>query len=89
MREPTAAERPAPRRRRARLRAVAVAALTSGALVAGLTPATAATTDVAPRASAVSPYDAVDPFIGTELDPAQNKGNSAYGNTWPGATTPF
>ncbi|MET4674061.1 GH92 family glycosyl hydrolase [Streptomyces sp. PvR018] len=93
MREPTAAERPAPRRRRARLRAVAVAALTSGALVAGLTPATAtattASTDVAPRASAISPYDAVDPFIGTELDPAQNKGNSAYGNTWPGATTPF
>jgi len=50
-------------------------------------PATAA--DVTPRASAISAYDAVDPFIGTELDPAPNKGNSAYGNTWPGATTPF
>lgn len=95
MREPTApapAGRPAPRSRRTRLRAVALAALTSGALVAGLTPATAAATataDVTPRASTISAYDAVDPFIGTELDPAQNKGNSAYGNTWPGATTPF
>ncbi|MFG2767149.1 alpha-mannosidase, partial [Streptomyces rubiginosohelvolus] len=91
MREPTAAAHPPPRTRRGRLRAVAVAALTSGALVAGLAPATATVTvaEAAPRASSISPYDAVDPFIGTELDPAQNKGNSAYGNTWPGATTPF
>lgn len=95
MREPTApapvpAGHPAPRSRRSRLRAVALAALTTGALVAGLTPATAtATADVTPRASTISAYDAVDPFIGTQLDPAQNKGNSAYGNTWPGATTPF
>ncbi len=91
MREPTAAAHPPPRTRRGRLRAVAVAALTSGALVAGLVPATVTATaaEAAPRASTISAYDAVDPFIGTELDPAQNKGNSAYGNTWPGATTPF
>ncbi|MYT89941.1 alpha-mannosidase [Streptomyces sp. SID8359] len=92
MREPAATTGPPnPRRRHARWRSVAVAALTSGALLAGPAPATATATAsaVTPRASTISAYDAVDPFIGTELDPTQNKGNSAYGNTWPGATTPF
>ncbi|MDG4797072.1 GH92 family glycosyl hydrolase [Micromonospora sp. WMMD1082] len=37
----------------------------------------------------LAPFDAVDPFIGTELDPTQNKSNDAYGNTFPGATVPF
>ncbi|MFG2767681.1 glycoside hydrolase family 92 protein, partial [Streptomyces rubiginosohelvolus] len=88
MREPNRVERPVVKRRPGRLRAVGAAVtLAAGALVGGLTPASA--TDTAPLVSAISPYDAVDPFIGTELDPAQNKGNSAYGNTWPGATTPF
>ncbi|MFD7436108.1 GH92 family glycosyl hydrolase [Streptomyces sp. NPDC059861] len=43
----------------------------------------------AEAASPISAFDAVDPFIGTRLDASQNKGNSAYGNTWPGATVPF
>ncbi|MFT3866169.1 MAG: GH92 family glycosyl hydrolase [Solirubrobacterales bacterium] len=34
-------------------------------------------------------YEAVNPWIGTYKDTTQNKGNSAYGNTWPGATMPF
>ncbi|MEV0895041.1 GH92 family glycosyl hydrolase [Promicromonospora sp. NPDC050262] len=37
----------------------------------------------------LSPVDAVDPFIGTELDTTENKSNDAYGNTFPGATAPF
>ncbi|MFJ3404501.1 GH92 family glycosyl hydrolase [Promicromonospora sp. NPDC090134] len=37
----------------------------------------------------LSPFDAVDPFIGTELDTTENKSNDAYGNTFPGATAPF
>lgn len=37
----------------------------------------------------VAPYDAVNMWIGTYYDKTQNKGNSAYGNTWPGATLPF
>ncbi|WP_051681632.1 GH92 family glycosyl hydrolase [Cellulomonas sp. HZM] len=34
-------------------------------------------------------YGSVDPWIGTLYDTTQNKGNSAYGNTWPGAALPF
>ncbi|MEV6344102.1 GH92 family glycosyl hydrolase [Actinoplanes sp. NPDC051851] len=43
---------------------------------------------VAP-ATTLTPYDAVDQFIGTELDTTQNKSNDAYGNTYPGAAVPF
>src|ERR1700761_6997990 len=42
--------------------------------------------------SAVTPaeaYEAVEPMIGTGFNTTQNKGNSAYGNTWPGAAMPF
>ncbi|MBQ1091926.1 GH92 family glycosyl hydrolase [Streptomyces sp. B93] len=39
--------------------------------------------------SDIGAFQAVDQFIGTQLDTSQNKGNSAYGNTWPGATVPF
>ena len=37
----------------------------------------------------LSPFDAVDQFIGTEMDTTQNKSNDAYGNTFPGAAVPF
>jgi predicted alpha-1,2-mannosidase len=69
--------------------------MAAGALLAGLVPATAATASGSASGSGsgsesrISAFDAVDPFIGTELDTTQNKGNSAYGNTWPGATVPF
>lgn len=38
--------------------------------------------------SRLSPFNAVDQFIGTEMD-TQNKSNDAYGNTFPGAAVPF
>ncbi len=47
---------------------------------------------VAPLANAapdLPAFDAVDPWIGTELDTTENKSNDAYGNTFPGATVPF
>ncbi|MFF6814105.1 GH92 family glycosyl hydrolase [Streptomyces sp. NPDC012403] len=71
---------PPPGRRR-----LLAAALILGTLVAGLTPVTSA----AAEDRDIAAFDAVDPFIGTRLDTSQNKGNSAYGNTWPGATVPF
>ncbi|MFI0480305.1 GH92 family glycosyl hydrolase [Actinomadura sp. 9N215] len=37
----------------------------------------------------LSPFEAVDQFIGTEMDTSQNKSNDAYGNTFPGAAAPF
>ncbi|WP_306211867.1 GH92 family glycosyl hydrolase [Actinoplanes sp. RD1] len=37
----------------------------------------------------ISAFDAVNQFIGTELDQTQNKSNDAYGNTFPGAAVPF
>ncbi|MFF5076480.1 GH92 family glycosyl hydrolase [Actinoplanes sp. NPDC000266] len=37
----------------------------------------------------LSPFDAVNQFIGTEMDTTQNKSNDAYGNTFPGAAVPF
>ncbi|MFC5959012.1 GH92 family glycosyl hydrolase [Streptomyces pratens] len=73
---------PTPPPGRRRLLATLVAL---GTLVTGLVPASGA----AAQGREVAAFDAVDPFIGTELDPTQNKGNSAYGNTWPGATVPF
>ncbi|MFJ4923262.1 GH92 family glycosyl hydrolase [Streptomyces sp. NPDC088725] len=67
-----------------RRRRLVSAALVAGAVVASLVPTTAAA-----HTKDISAFDAVDQFIGTELDTTQNKGNSAYGNTWPGATVPF
>ncbi|MER5428049.1 GH92 family glycosyl hydrolase [Streptomyces sp. NPDC002588] len=71
---------PSPGRRRLLTLALAV-----GTIVATLVPVSAATA----QSRDVAAYDAVDPFIGTRLDTTQNKGNSAYGNTYPGATVPF
>ncbi|GJF30973.1 alpha-1,2-mannosidase [Kitasatospora sp. NE20-6] len=65
-------------------RVLALAAVT--ALLAAFTAVTSADRAVAADRSA---FDSVDQFIGTQNDAAQNKGNSAYGNTWPGATLPF
>ncbi|MGQ5580580.1 GH92 family glycosyl hydrolase [Streptomyces sp. ECR3.8] len=73
---------PPPGRRR-----LLTAALVLGSLVAGLVPASGAA--ASPDRSDVAAFDAVHPFIGTRLDTSQNKGNSAYGNTYPGATVPF
>ncbi len=64
-----------------RLRPVAV-------LVAALALGSVAPT-AAQAASGLSPFDAVNQFIGTELDQTQNKSNDAYGNTFPGAGRPF
>lgn len=64
-------------------------ALALGTLVAGLAPVSATAASPSLLNREISAFDAVDPFIGTELDTTQNKGNSAYGNTWPGATVPF
>jgi predicted alpha-1,2-mannosidase len=72
---------PSPRANGRRFAAVALA-LTSLAVIPPVAHSAEAT-------SRLSAFDAVDPFIGTRLDPSQNKGNSAYGNTWPGATVPF
>lgn len=77
------------RPRHGRRGTLALVALTAGALLAGSVPALAAGPPRHGAAKEVSPFDAVDPFIGTELDTTQNKGNSAYGNTYPGATVPF
>ncbi len=44
---------------------------------------------VAHASSEVSAFDAVNQFIGTEMDTTQNKSNDAYGNTYPGASVPF
>ncbi|GMA33397.1 GH92 family glycosyl hydrolase [Litorihabitans aurantiacus] len=49
----------------------------------------APTAGAAPAADLLAPFDAVDPFIGTELDTTENKSNDAYGNTFPGGTVPF
>ncbi|MBT0771955.1 GH92 family glycosyl hydrolase [Kineosporia sp. J2-2] len=40
-------------------------------------------------AAEISAFDAVNQFIGTEMDTTQNKSNDAYGNTYPGASVPF
>jgi predicted alpha-1,2-mannosidase len=58
-------------------------------LFATLVPTSAVS--AAPRAagSTLAPFDAVDQFIGTQLDTTENKSNDAYGNTYPGATVPF
>ncbi|WP_210769061.1 GH92 family glycosyl hydrolase [Ruania alkalisoli] len=69
-------------RRGARALASAVAA----ALLAGLGSGAVA----APASAAgLAPFDAVDPFIGTQLDLSENKSNDAYGNTFPSGALPF
>jgi predicted alpha-1,2-mannosidase len=40
-------------------------------------------------ATEITAFDAVNQFIGTELDTTQNKSNDAYGNTYPGGSVPF
>jgi predicted alpha-1,2-mannosidase len=64
---------------RLRLSAVLVAAIAVGSIAP----------TAAHAASEISAFDAVNQFIGTELDTTQNKSNDAYGNTFPGATVPF
>src|ERR1700744_6355712 len=64
-------------------------------LVSALTLAAIATTGIGSAAGAQSgtsaseAFEAVNPWIGTGFNEHQNKGNSAYGNTWPGAAMPF
>ncbi|MET0447371.1 MAG: GH92 family glycosyl hydrolase, partial [Aeromicrobium sp.] len=63
-------------------------------LIASLAPAAASAVPVTPVAakavgSTLAPFDAVNQFIGTQLDTSQNKSNDAYGNTYPGAALPF
>ncbi len=58
-------------------------------LVASLAPAGTAAAAPATTASTLAPFDAVDQFIGTQLDTTENKSNDAYGNTYPGAAVPF
>ncbi len=59
-------------------------------LAAALGPVLSLTALAAPAAaSELSPFDAVNQFIGTEMDTTQNKSNDAYGNTFPGAAVPF
>ncbi|MFI5936456.1 GH92 family glycosyl hydrolase [Actinoplanes sp. NPDC051494] len=60
------------------------AALVAGCLVPMLT-----STAAVAAPSQISAFDAVNQFIGTELDTTQNKSNDAYGNTFPGAAVPF
>src|SRR5690606_39044618 len=60
-----------------------ITALTASSLL--VTPAAHAA-----EASTLSAFDAVDQFIGTEMNDANNgRGNDHYGNTFPGATVPF
>ncbi|RLV56759.1 LPXTG cell wall anchor domain-containing protein [Aeromicrobium phragmitis] len=72
-------ERPPARRRLTAIAAGALASVVPLSLLA-VPPATAAD---------LEPFDAVDLFIGTQLDTTQNKSNDAYGNTYPGAAVPF
>ncbi|MEK8226270.1 hypothetical protein NKG05_09695 [Oerskovia sp. M15] len=73
-----------PARPRHRLPALAAAA----ALVTGLGLAAPSTALAVPAPASglvdLDPFAAVDPWIGTAEDFSQNKGNAAYGNTWPG-----
>ncbi|GAB3257134.1 GH92 family glycosyl hydrolase [Kineosporia babensis] len=68
--------------RKSRWRRAGTVAVTVACLSA-LLPTTTA------QAAEISPFDAVNQFIGTELDTGQNKSNDAYGNTFPGAGVPF
>ncbi|WP_243228830.1 GH92 family glycosyl hydrolase [Microbacterium sp. CIAB417] len=80
-----ASDHPTPPRRRHRA-VVAAGVVTVLAASAALTAPAAQ----AAEESALSAFDAVDPFIGTEMNDANNgRGNDHYGNTFPGATVPF
>ncbi|MDP3950863.1 GH92 family glycosyl hydrolase, partial [Microbacterium sp.] len=71
------------RRTRASLAVGVITALTASSLL--VTPVANAA-----EASTLSAFDAVDQFIGTEMNDANNgRGNDHYGNTYPGATVPF
>ncbi|MGO2746996.1 GH92 family glycosyl hydrolase [Microbacterium sp.] len=66
--------------------------LIAGGVIAVLATSSALVTPVAyaAEASTLSAFDAVDPFIGTEMnDTNTGRGNDHYGNTFPGATVPF
>ncbi|MEV5827706.1 GH92 family glycosyl hydrolase [Spirillospora sp. NPDC052242] len=63
-------------------------ALTAGAL-AGAVSLTLLGAPPPALAAELPAFEAVDPFIGTEMDTTQNKSNDAYGNTYPGASVPF
>jgi predicted alpha-1,2-mannosidase len=64
-------------------------------LVSALTLAVIASTGIGTAAGAQSgtsaseAFEAVNQMIGTGFNTNENKGNSAYGNTWPGAAMPF
>ncbi|MFJ2370723.1 GH92 family glycosyl hydrolase [Microbacterium sp. NPDC087665] len=71
------------RRRRAALAAGVITALAASSVL--VTPAA-----YAEEVSTLTPFEAVDQFIGTEMNDANNqRGNDHYGNTFPGATLPF
>ena len=71
------------RRRRAAVAAGVITALTASSVL--VTPAA-----YAEEVSTLTPFDAVDQFIGTEMnDSNTGRGNDHYGNTYPGATLPF
>lgn len=78
-------KRTSSRRRAKTLIAAAVVSLLPAAFV----PSIAFAAPAAGVSSDIAPFDAVDQFIGTELDTTQDKSNDAYGNTYPGATLPF
>src|ERR1700754_236703 len=69
--------------------------LLAALLVSALTLAVIASTGIGTAAGAQSgtsaseAFEAVNQMIGTGFNTAENKGNSAYGNTWPGAAMPF
>ena len=71
------------------------AELLAALLVSALTLAVIASTGIGAAAGAQSgtsaseAFEAVDQMIGTGFNTTENKGNSAYGNTWPGAAMPF
>ncbi|MET0304307.1 MAG: hypothetical protein ABW040_09665, partial [Microbacteriaceae bacterium] len=70
-------------RRGIRVLALGLASALAGGLLVATAPAASSV------AAELSPFDAVNQFIGTELDTTQNKSNDAYGNTYPGAALPF
>ncbi|MGI6877783.1 GH92 family glycosyl hydrolase [Microbacterium sp. gxy059] len=73
-----------PRRRRRAPLAIGLS------LVLAASSAVAAPAASADETSALSAFDAVDPFIGTEMNDANDgRGNDHYGNTFPGAALPF
>ncbi|WP_144876040.1 GH92 family glycosyl hydrolase [Microbacterium sp. 1.5R] len=72
------------RRRRAGVALGVITALSASSLL--VTPAAQAAEEV----STLTAFDAVDQFIGTQMNDANNtRGNDHYGNTYPGATVPF